>query len=467
MEGFSGRDKYRGKREEPSPRENRPLRYIPPYEGLTDQSTSSAQRPSNYGEESVAGSMYNWLFGQADTLGRGSYEDEGGYRGDNSAPIYDRYPDDSDSNMPSSSSRDSAANSSGVTQRKRDEQEDLFSANQSESKTVKAKNVGNRADNISGRQFGTREHGRYSNEGRSIDRNQEHIYDPDQLKIEIAKTKKYLERWKNKEDNIYQLARDVLQNLNMDQNGLLETLSQINENLEKLLFKQEKETAKEPIRWVEIFRNRFDIQENWVRAGIEQQLEQLEMKLEDFRESFQQLQKLIKDSSPASYEELVKANTKCEFICGSLKHGIPVERIPDRICGRKVTYVSDKGNNCLIRAWLRGAYPKYEDRVIEAGIKDIRELLEMNGVVEKGAMLGLGENEVEREHLIDWMKTTNWIEADRGLLLYLYSNDKIQCLSITDGTSDKLPYAVLLNLNNKHFYAIEVPEEASSSQSMS
>jgi hypothetical protein len=429
MKGFHSGDKYHEERENTSSSGgSNPLRSIPPYDGLTDQPTSSAQRHSNDGEK-LSESLYNLIFGHADTLSPGSSEYEDKYIGYNPEPSYDTHHHQgrTDYDMPCSSHHDSAGEK--LADR----------ATSSAQKSYRDKSTDQS------------EQGSYGNGGR--DRSQEHICDTNQTEGEIAKTKKYLKRLKNKKSDIYKFACDVLQNTNTNQNGLLEALSQINEKLEESLFKQEKETAKEHIRWVKTFTKRFNIREDWVQAGIEQQLG---MKLEDFYNSYQQLQKLTKDSSPESYEKLVVANAKCEFIRELLKHGIPVERIPDRICGRKVTNVNGKGYNCLIRALLKGAHPGWEDELIEAGVKDMRRLLEEDNLVKAGAMLDLGSE--EGALLINSVKTANWTEPDREVLVYQYCEGKIQCFSITDGTSDKPPYAVLREHEGEHFCAIEVPE---------
>jgi hypothetical protein len=220
---------------------------------------------------------------------------------------------------------------------------------------------------------------------------------------------------------------------------------------------QEREMAKELFGWAKTFRERFNIRkdrvEDWVQAGIEQQLG---IELKDFRKSYRQLRKLIEDSSPESYEELAVANAKFKHIREILKWGIPVAGIPDYICGRKVTNVDGKGYNCLIRALLKGAHPKWEDKLIEAGVEDMRYLLEENNLVKEGAMLDLGSE--EGTLLINSVKKANWIEPDREVLVYQYREGKIQCFSITDGTSDKPPYAILREHDGEHFRAIEVPE---------
>ena len=214
-------------------------------------------------------------------------------------------------------------------------------------------------------------------------------------------------------------------------------------------FTQGVKTAKELFEWTETFTKRFDLREKWVQDGIEK----LGIQLKDFGESYQQLQESLIGSSPQSDEQLVTASTMLKSIHELLKDGIPVTGIPDRICNRKVTQVSGEGNDCLIRALLKGAHPNWEDKLIEIGVKEIRPLLRE---VEKGAMLDLGND--EGKDLINNMKTAGWIEPDRDILVYQYRNDKIQCFSITDEKSDKPPYAVLRSHGGEHYNAIEVPE---------
>ena len=171
----------------------------------------------------------------------------------------------------------------------------------------------------------------------------------------------YLEILKNKDESICQLARSMLQNEDMEQHDLLETFSQINGKLRESVekdqqeekFQQEMKIAKELFKWARTFRECLDIRkdqiEDWVQVGIEQQLG---IELKNFRKSYQQLRKLIKDSSPESDKKLVVANAKFKYIDESPKDGIPVAGIPDDICGRKVTNVDGQGYNCPIRALL-------------------------------------------------------------------------------------------------------------------
>lgn len=225
---------------------------------------------------------------------------------------------------------------------------------------------------------------------------------------------------------------------------------------EKQHYKTQKE-AKELIEWAKTFTKRFDLGEDWVQAGIKQQLG---IKLEDC-ESYQQLREheetARKPYSLESYEELVMANAQLKSIHDLLKGGIPVKDMPDRICGRTVTQVSGRGNDCLIRALLKGARPKWEENVIEDGVIEMRQHLIETKIVEDGAMLDLGNLE-EGKQLIKSMKETGWIEPDRDILAYQYLDGKIRCDPIAEGESNKPPYAVLFDSAGIHFYAIEVPE---------
>jgi hypothetical protein len=217
-------------------------------------------------------------------------------------------------------------------------------------------------------------------------------------------------------------------------------------------FTQGVKTAKELFEWTETFTKRFDLREKWVQDGIEK----LGIELKDFSESYQQLQESLIGSSPQSDEQLVTASTMLKSIHELLKDGIPVTGIPDRICNRKVTQVSGEGNDCLIRALLKGAHPNWNNDLIETAVNDMRPHLLLRGV-KQGAMLDLGND--EGKHLIDDMKTRGWIEPDRDILVYQYRNNKIQCFSITDEKSDKPPYAVLRSHGGEHYNAIEVPNE--------
>ena len=219
-------------------------------------------------------------------------------------------------------------------------------------------------------------------------------------------------------------------------------------------FEQRKQAANELIEWTETFTKRFDLREKWVQDGIEK----LGIQLKDFGESYQQLQESLIGSSPQNDEQLVTASTMLKSIHDLLKHGIPVEDMPDHICGRKVTQVSGRGNNCLIRALLKGARPKWEENVIENGVTEMRQHLIETKIVEDGAMLNLGNLEEGRQ-LIESMKKTGWIEHDRDILVYQYLYGKIRCDPIAAGESNKPPYAVLFDSAGIHFYAIEMPNE--------
>ena len=224
-------------------------------------------------------------------------------------------------------------------------------------------------------------------------------------------------------------------------------------------FEQGKQAAKELIEWTEIFTKQFNLREKWVQDGIKK----LRIEPEKIDEYSQQLQKRIEGSPPKSdeklrraYDELVVASTMLKSIHDLLKGGIPVEDMPGRICGRKVTQVSGLGNDCLIRALLKGAHPDWKGDLIETGVDEMRQHLIDTKIVKEGAMLDLGDNK-EGKQLIDSMKTRGWIE-DRDILAYQYLDGKIRCDPIAKGESNKPPYAVLFDRGGIHFYAIEVPE---------
>ena len=81
MERFSSGDRYNHDEDENrDSRKNRPLRNITSIYGKsTDQPTSSAQEPSNYGEELAQRWCNSLFYGQSDAPGHGSYEHEGKY----------------------------------------------------------------------------------------------------------------------------------------------------------------------------------------------------------------------------------------------------------------------------------------------------------------------------------------------------------------------------------------------------
>ena len=507
------------------------------YGKSTDQPTSSAQEPSNYGEELAQRWCNSLFYGLSDAPGHGSYEHEGEYVDHAEREIVEPQAESSWAGLLRRWLFKRLSDTPGHGSH---EHEDGYIDHaEREIAESQVESWENRSFNG---QFDTPEYGSHEPEGRytavpqspdpseqrysqedtgtslsddcCIDHNQEHIYNTlhhdrtdhdipssssydsavkssDQIgtidnviqckKAELqaffsadkterafaeakAVTIAYLERWKNKDDDICHFARIMLKNTDMDQYDLLDTLSQINEKLKELSKEYQKEyferkmnIAQEYFEWAKIFRERFNIRndrvEDWVQAGIKQQLG---IELKDFRKSYQQSQMLIENFSPESYEKLVVANAKFKYIREILKWGIPVAGIPDYICGRKVTNVDGKGYNCLIRALLKGAHPGWEDELIEAGVEDMRRLLEEDNLVKEGAMLDLGSE--EGKQLINRVKMANWIEPDREILVYQYRGNKIQCFSITDGTSDKPPYAVLRDHDGEHFRAIELPE---------
>jgi hypothetical protein len=206
-------------------------------------------------------------------------------------------------------------------------------------------------------------------------------------------------------------------------------------------FKQELQAAKELFEWAETFAKPFGSDEKWVQDGIKQQL----------AIAFKKSQ--IESDKPS----MANAKLLQENIREALKDGIPATDIPDHICGRKVTSVSGKGNDCLIRALLKGAHPKYKDYVIEDKVQVMRQLLIDKKIVKEGTMLDLEDESGKK--FIKYMENRGYLRQGRNLLVYQYRDGKIQCISITDKGSNKPPYAVLLDDAKKHFYAIEVPQK--------
>ncbi len=166
-----------------------------------------------------------------------------------------------------------------------------------------------------------------------------------------AVTIAYLERWKNKDDDIYHFARTILKNTDMDRYDLLDTLSQVNDKLKDLSKKHQKEyieqemnTARGLFGWTKTFRKCFNIRkdqvEDWVQAGLKQQLG---IEFEDFRKSYLHLRKLIEDFSPESDEKLVVANAKFKYI-----HELPKKVSPWQISPNP--YVAERLLMSMVRA---------------------------------------------------------------------------------------------------------------------
>ena len=206
----------------------------------------------------------------------------------------------------------------------------------------------------------------------------------------------------------------------------------------KAHFRQEFQAAQELFKWAETFTKPFGSNEKWVQDGIKQQL----------AIAFKKSQ--IESDKPS----MANAKLLQENIREALKDGIPVKGIPESICGRKVTSVSGEGNDCLIRALLKGAHPKYKDYVIEDKVQDMRQLLIDKKIVKEGTMLDLEDESGKK--FIRYMENRGHLRQGRNLLVYQYRDGKIQCISMIDKRSNRQPYAVLLDDANKHFYAIEV-----------
>jgi hypothetical protein len=245
--------------------------------------------------------------------------------------------------------------------------------------------------------------------------------------------------------------------------------------------------------WATNFTVRFDLKEDWVRDGMGQ----LGINQRNFDESYhkflanphiteetfidQAVSDIVdnyqSDKIVQHYEEFMRANTSLKYIHNQLKAGIPAHGIPTCILGRKVVGVSGDMNDCLPRALLTGAHPKWPEPFLEMYvgaakkhvIKKLKERGEAvydteNRNVERRDQLNFGGD--AGQILIEYLRSPSllpWVEhplldPERPILTYQYKDGKIQCFEHTSGCSGKRPYAVLRNHHNQqsgHYWAIE------------
>jgi hypothetical protein len=197
-------------------------------------------------------------------------------------------------------------------------------------------------------------------------------------------------------------------------------------------FKQELQTAKDLFEWAKTFTKQFGPDEKWVQDGIKKQLEEV-----------------FKKCQTSDTPSMANAKLK-EAIPESLKDGIPVKEIPSTICGRDIELINGKDSKALISALVKGAHPRWDNSKVQKKTQNLtKDAQEINNL-----------NIEEVKQLIKNLQNANLIEKERKVIAYVYQDGKIKSFQITEGDSEKPPYAVLHqpNANESRFAAIKVPK---------
>lgn len=212
------------------------------------------------------------------------------------------------------------------------------------------------------------------------------------------------------------------------------------------------ERARTLNHWATNFTARFDLNEDWVKAGMLQ----LGIKPENFHESYEKLlanphitdeisgnravneivQDYQLDSLVQHYEDFIRANIDLGYIHEQLKEGIPVKFSADlRINGRQIAATSGNDCNCLIHSLIMVGHPKWKQAKIEEEAKPIRKALVDAKLVEHHAFLDLG-HPATRELLIKELVKRNLFDPALGLQSYQLHRDRIQYVDIISSSSE-------------------------------
>jgi hypothetical protein len=261
------------------------------------------------------------------------------------------------------------------------------------------------------------------------------------------------------------------------------------------LFEQEAKIAKELFEWTKTFTKRFDVCEDWVQAGMKQQLG---IGPENFHESHQQLNNFIESPKLAentivppdtqTYKELLIVNAKFKAIRELLNDGIPIEYTPRQINGLERVKTPGNEMNCLIHALLKVGKPEWDMSEIAQIAPSIRKNLatkmkekfdeytqkqekaEKEGIYmpmfserckavqSSTEMLDLGS--YDGQELINYLREQDLIEPNRGVLIYkLEHNRKIQCTELVSPSHEEKqkPYSLFL-YQDFHFEAMIEPQ---------
>lgn len=256
----------------------------------------------------------------------------------------------------------------------------------------------------------------------------------------------------------------------------------------KKYFEQEVTRAKEHIKWAERFTQWFPLHDDWIQAGMKQQLG---IEPEKFREVHQQLNNLVDalklDENTTvlpdaqTYKELAMASAKFKVIRELLKDSISIrDEIPKRINGFERVPTSANEQNCLIHALLKVDKPEWDMQKIEKAAKSIRnnfstkmkkkldeytqnqKKAEMEEIylplfseryeaVNNSQMLDLGS--YDGQYLINYLREQKMIDPDRSLLIYKLNKEKLQCREDYPTDSNKEPYTLFL-YQDYHFEAM-------------